>query len=1748
MSDYAELNPAFIAADTVNMQAGSDVSFISRAERFAGSALASGVLSVYNTAANYIGAEKVDVAQWISEIDEDMGAYYRRNRESADIAGFVATSFVPGGLALKGVQLAKSGTALGAFGRALGYAETRQSYYVKQGLEELGRSGGTVFNAINANKLKAMVWGMADNAISVAAMETAVAATMKQSPLLEKDSYADIGLHTIGTSIVFGAIGGGLGSIGVNAIFKTATKDISKAMNEYTAITRFKGDITEGDQAFGILASSLKLPQLGKNLEFEYKLNGLAEKITLPTAQQFEAAATAAERSARLEVETLMTKMADGDVALGQAFSGRLFRIIDEGKFAGKSIDEITEELGDHLMNMGKLRRITADAPTADQNIFYVGQKLKDKSGIVTPSDIFARMISRAPTDNTLPSAYKLRGKVEDVKIGIISDEAAPAGSKFTRYATTGDAFADGMDAVLIGDGLRFQINHKSKQFIRADDTVTSATSFFNTRTGAWSSNAFPTVADLASHTRPLSVVGDRLELIAGNLPAMRMKLLDDFVLDQMDTIQASARYAWLAAKNNDGAFAFAALPQKIAGTDLPMLDRILTEGANKFPDLRLAYADGTERFVKNIVDFPRFVMESKVSVLQEYLARTPGGEDITSLAVKLNAEPWWVQKVIERNFQAADDLLQGSSIALEESLRPQNLRVAWDYGAAIRASVSNLTGQQKLAEMAKLMKSSDTLHQQSLYNSDMMMPLSANNTVFGQLGFNYRVKVAQDQMEAAFAAVMGPENAAKFLELSPDVARGVADQMGAGAGFLKFSNADYGDPLRLWSQYTGQQVNIIAKDAANATLETLRPATIKILDDQRAAAELGVLTNVLRRSSDRYYINPTNPKQLVLKEALGENGMIDAMKAATLQGQNKQVILDIESDAVAEFIGLSTAANAQRIDRQKVLMTAKGFNYNYDPRSVYIPPVDTGRYPFFAFVRQKPGFLGGSSEVSMITAKNAAELKTLSSKIPEDYEVIFKDNVDAFKKAKGEYDYALSIKEPTVDSTLQRRGVLGDYFPEVRAENVLQDWLNWHQSQEVGLVRKAVETRYSQVFAELRAMGEQFSEVATSKFSGALKLFKSQADNPYENYLKTALDISKRSEYTLLHEANEFVESLGKTAYRTFADQFELAKKGTVSWQEANRLSEKFGIAGPYRADTLEAFYTANNPADRSLIKDFVSKANMMLVNFNLRLDFMNSLVNIISTPILLGTEMRSIKSLVASDSVLAGKLAELRSIPVPGTGGAQRVPSTTGLIAESIKDFFGPEKTALIAKYKSIGAIKDVASQYHEMMDMMAIEPLKGMTKVKGFMESGIEKGAKFTASEFAETFTRFVSANVMKKMTDPIVSAGKMTVAEQDAYISVFVNRVQGNYLSSQRPIAFQGVLGSAVSLFQTYQFNLLQQLFRHVENRDAAALGTLVGLQSGLYGLNGIPFFEATNSFLLGSSRLSPEHKDLYSSAPKVAGQELGNWMLYGTASAFPLFSSKAPALYTRGDVNPRHISIIPISPLDVPAVDGSIRIVSNLLNMGKTMANGGAMTSALLEGLEHNGISRPLAGFAQVVQGYSTTSKGSLISANNDFFSVATLSRVAGSKPMDESLALNAMFRLNAYKAQDQAKIEAIGEAVKTKLRSNQTLSTEELQDFQLKVAKAGMRPEQYAEALQRWSKNANASVVNDLASKNKTSYSQRLQEIMGAERLRDFRNSAPVSPLGATELQPASAAPQAQPQPASMQPSLAPAQLEAAES
>lgn len=1719
-------NPLLIATDTANMQAGGLESILNNAYNFTGAALTSGIASIWNTGVDWFGPEsaKIDVAQTLREYDSQMGLAYEQNKAAADTVGFVVTSLLPGGLALKGLQLAKAGTLIGPYGRALGFFSDKREAALKAALDELAISGGSIYTKINANKMRAMGWGVADQILQGAAFETAVALTMKQSPLLEKEDYKSIAWDIAKTAGAFGILGGGVEALLAHGVYKSASQAINAELHNYNRLRVLEServgsvvDIPDGSKAYILLDSMLGLKKDAENLKFLHKNLSNEEAITLPTKEAFEKARENATAQGWLEFSKLANKMAGGDIAVGQQFHRMIEGRVAQLQKAGHSEEMILDELQYHLLNVKSLKRVDPKASKGIGDLFYAPEKLDitDVASVRTVDELMAKAFSKSPTSFTGgASPYEIIDKA-NLKIALVGDTtAASVGREFSRYADEQTAFLDGVDAVFLKNGT-LKINPKSERIVPTPDPRVRPRAYFNVPTGSYSYSAFPTIADLASTAVPLQVVGGKNTVVAGT-QVRKMSPWNEFKLGEIDTIDASSRYAWLAKKQADGeTFVFAAIPNRIASTDLPMLERIYQEGVGKWQEVKLVGENGSSVKVGDISNFGDYLLNAKLSTLQKHLAEN-GAEDLLSMGVKLNVEVPWIQEAISSNFVASDALRTGFSVPLERSLYPANFEVRWDFSQGIKIS-KELTGAPTASKTSTIETVSGpktvSIPKNANYVLLEQLPDGAGNTIYGKLGAEYAIKVGQNQANDAAASVLGGERYEKLPQFAQDFFKWL-DQQGAGPTTVGAANADYGNPVKAAAQYIGQLTNIWIRENVNAALESVQSVAVKIRDNKTAAAELGILVNALRRTPEKFIINPEDSSMLVNVLAMkkGEDGIrrFDAELARALEQQNKEAAFKMQNSDVIDFITRYSELNGKWIDNRKVLLASRGMNHNWDPAVVHVPPVDTARYPYIAFVREKSGKLGASSETTMLTARSEEDLRKLMEKIPPEYDVITKKAAEDFYKAKGTYDYSLTINEPAVNSNLQKSGVLASYFPEVRAENIIEDFIRHIQNQESRIVRMAIETKYAQPFAEIRSFGKRYEQIGTSKAEG--KAFISQVENPYEEIIKMALDISKRSEYQLLHTANEFVEGLGKTAYRAWSKAWEDAQSKTiVSWQEANRIAEQYGIKGPYSADNVAQYLIANAPADKNLAREAVAKANMAMVNFTLRLDFVQSLVNAISTPILLATEMSSIRSMVANDNVLAGKLLELRTIAVPGM--EARVPSTTPLIASAIRNFWSEGKAELLTRYKDIGAIKDMMSKYHEMIDDFSVKNFQKVSDFSAAATKGIDKAAKWTGNTWSEEFTRFVSADVMRQITDPIVAAGKMTLPEQNSYISIFVNRVQGNYLASQRPVAFQGVIGAAISLFQTYQFNLLQQLFRHVENGDKKTISVMLGMQGGLYGANGIPFFEAANNYLIGQSSLNPAHRDVYSTTASVSSAvtgstAIGNWMLYGTASAFPFWPSNAPALYTRGDINPRHPTVLPITPGDVVAVDGSIRLIGNLLDVGKKLVAGADVSGALLEGLEHNGINRPLAGMAQVFAGRTTTSKGGLISASNDLMSIATLARVAGAKPMDESLALNTYFRLHGYMAADQQRLENLGEAVKTKLRKNQLPTEQELGEFQEAYARAGGRIENYSKALLRWSKDANTSIVNKMIQQHQSQYSKRMIEIMGGTTLPDYRTPA----------------------------------------
>lgn len=1652
---------ALSATDTANIQAGgrSWVEKVGDAlTKGTGGALVSGWSALYNTGVdgyNYFGghAERMDTARTLTEFDTRWGQYYKENAQVIDTVGFIGGSIIPGGLAVKGLNAYRRGTAAGAFGRALNYTAVRQQFYLDRALADLATEGGTVFTRLNKNKLASMGWGVADNVLQTAAFEIAAASAMKASPLLDEQSWSDISWDIVKTSLAGGVLGGGIEALFTNRIYKDATKLIDSKQRKYDTFSTLKDmGLQYGDEAFSAMDSLFKLPkevlENDKLLKFTYRLNGATRETTLDTSNLLDKALQRTVRSAMQEFEGTLTRSMGGDVTTGQPFARAMLKLVQEGKAAGKSDNDIRERLGDYLFNLKSVAPIGDNATTFEREVVFLNPKASIKDGI-------GKAFSTARTPGG-DKSYRIVGDMGAMKLAALGIDAD------TQKA----AWDAGFDMVLKTDGT-LAVNPASRIIRPTPDPITGPiNAFFNTKTGAVTPEVVPTIADIATKEAPL-VIGSKVA--AGN---RQFQFSTNTFADPSDSVEATARHLWASTLQTIGG--------KVSARDISVLERLRINPEAAAPDLVLVLDDvGTEISWSELYrqsNFDNWLMNRKLLMLQDELEK--GTPNVRELAYRLNVEQKWVEDAIAAEFNptthtftnGAPDLMQGAFRSLDEYAERENVILRYNH-----------------------------------------VEDSGGGFVTGLQAYHTRVKLAQEQTKNASKAVLG-DDFDLLLDVDSATLSGLADRRGSGASLFGFANADYGDTLRMWAQDTGKNVHLIAQRRTNAALTAIQPQLAAIKNEPRAAAELAAVVNRLRRSPEKYVLAPEDygfPAGYVLDREIFKLRTTDpqafaAIKEQALSGtQGNLKAFRVENPLVIDFLKQHMALNARRLDEKKVLYNAQGVTTNYDANTLYVPPVDTRKFPYFAFVRPKEGKIFGTSDVSMITARSDAELLKLAEQVGPDFDVIFKKDTERYFKAKGDYDYQRSINEPTINSELARQGKLGDFAPSLTPEDILEDFVQWHQRQETQLVRDAVSTRYAQTIAELQHLSAEYTKASTSKAEHISKLMGRTIADPFDDYIKTALDVSKRSEFTLLHQANEFVDALGTRAYRAVEGAFLDARKGEMDWNEANALMERYGLGRPYK--DAESFFSAQTAADRNLIKTALNKANMLLATVTLRFDWAHSLVNIISTPIMLGTELSAIRRSIEKDPELVGALAELTTTKIPGQAAA--VPSMSKLISRGVKNFFSGERNALLDRYQRIGAVKDVLSQYHEMVDDLSILPGLTPSKYAAKVDRWVERSADFFGNNFSEQLTRFVTADVMRQLTEPIVKKGSMSVQEQNAFMSIFVNRVQGNYIASQRPIAFQGTLGGAVGLFQTYAFNLFQQLFRHIENRDLKTVATLGALQTTVFGLNGLPLFEAVNTHLIGNASINDGHRDVYSFATQAAGKEMGDWLMYGTASAFPLFGDKGPALYTRGDLNPRHITVIPVSPLDVPAVDGSIRFVSNLLDTGKKLVAGADLSSALLEGLEHNGVSRPLAGIAQAIQGYSTTSKGSLISASNDFFSVTNAARIAGAKPMDEAVALNTKFRLEAYKAADRDRLEKLGEVVKTKLRKGQQLSEEEHLDFMASYAASGGRVENYSAAIQRWSRDANESVVNQLAEKHRTPYGQRMIEVMGGERLEDFNGA-----------------------------------------
>jgi hypothetical protein len=717
------------------------------------------------------------------------------------------------------------------------------------------------------------------------------------------------------------------------------------------------------------------------------------------------------------------------------------------------------------------------------------------------------------------------------------------------------------------------------------------------------------------------------------------------------------------------------------------------------------------------------------------------------------------------------------------------------------------------------------------------------------------------------------------------------------------------------------------------------------------------------------------------------------------------------------------------------------------------------------------------------------------------------KSDTEEFHRAYGDYEYSRTLNESYIDSELKNKGIYSEHFTKTDPQKIVNDVVQQHLREDDVLAMELMRAKNQKGFDFLEDQGKAYSRVEGSTLgTTSTARIEASGKNPYLDYIKTALDISKAPESQMLYGFNKFLDESVSRAVGAVKDVWN----NTRTPYDAARINdtiEKYGMKTGYRDAALDLM--VNHTAPKGELTKFVRAANGIMSTFTLGLDPLNGLVNAIGANVLRGTETKQLVDAInAGDSKLAGKLADLAKIDMTGQG--DLVLSPLKLYSQAQKNFFedGWKGDGVLAKrYKDAGYITGDAQKFHNIMDDFA---LKG-TETVADLDSRINRafatakelsalGRKYTGNNFAEDYNRFISADVMRQLTDLAESGGLLTRQESHSYINTFVNRVDGNTVASQRPLMFQGPIGNAIGLFQSYQFNMMQNLFRYSAEGAKKDTAMLMGLQGTLFGLNGLPGFQFINSHIVGTSSGNTNHVDLYDATYGAAGKQMGDLIMYGLPS--DLLRTN---LYSRGDINPRSLTVVPTAIKDVPFVSGFTNVLGGIKETMSKMANGADVWSSFLQGVEHNGISRPLAGMAQVLEAtgpagqvYSTTTKGSIL-FSNDLVSLASLSRLSGGRPLDEALVNDGMFRIHSYQQADHDHLNKIGEAVKASAINGLVPSEDQVGQFAAEYAKDGGKQQNFNKWMLNEMKNANMNEAQKITAQLQNPFAKKVQVLMGGD-------------------------------------------------
>ena len=921
--------------------------------------------------------------------------------------------------------------------------------------------------------------------------------------------------------------------------------------------------------------------------------------------------------------------------------------------------------------------------------------------------------------------------------------------------------------------------------------------------------------------------------------------------------------------------------------------------------------------------------------------------------------------------------------------------------------------------------------------------------------------------------------------DLFPDLTVEAAEGFGDSRFLVAAPNVgNYGDMVTR-AAHIGNQVIEMADTVFNADIKpALQQAGAIMANSPEARAEYAAFKAWYQTQSDKFfqvapgvYAREDSVKSVI--NALTTTGSAGKSPADLLKGMTRGVHYQmVERPETINYLTDMADINLNRIAKHKLDVAAAYGNANaFDLEALYLPPTNF-KYTTFMVEDATSPLSQNSSSVYRIVANSRQELEVkVREALATKPNWVRKDPGDMkeFAQAQGMWEWnGRDLNRAGAASGMSRVGGLQDVTAETDIHKILTDELAYFKRSNLAVHRSAVELRYADPISKLNTLSKQAQAQATSELGGRVP----KTLDDYQQVLNTMLGSDEHGFSTWKH-ANNLLEDWTAKQLTVINSSIKRLRGG--DWAKSieaeteavvNEL-KKSGMSMPIADATSERIARELNVTPES-IKNSVSWLNHWQATFLLRLDATDAMVNKLGNIVKTGSEMQFLKTRfeAADPSVKALFDAEVKSLFGAGgytakTGELFTYKSMAKAYAEATKLYFTKDGKDLIDKWSAENLFKTEDKLMRDLYEEIRVSPdqfrtpsdldtwkQKGLAALKRAHDIGV------TPSKHSAALNQFVALHIAERLG----TALQLNPKELNLLKFKFSRSVNTVYNATQKPRLFQGAVGTAMSLYQSYMFHTMSNLFRYADHGSVSAPVMFAALNSTFFGAQSLPGFNFINENVIAP--MGNRNTDAYGAAAAALGQsqnrDLADFVMYG-AGAFLLQGN----MHTRGGLTPRSPILIPSSVQDVPLAQAIMKMGGSAYETASNIIHGAPVPSSLWDGLVNVGMSRPLTGLADVLRQKSVDANYNTVMYNEDLFTWASALRLVGMRPLNEQVGRDYMSRQMAYKSHDAEAKKRLGEEI----RVIQTHAPEQMDNPEFiqglihRYSKAGGTPDRFDQFL-----------------------------------------------------------------------------------